>query len=182
MATSTITVLSSAAMRRTKVVLCLIVAACLGLLLDQMLKHPSAVVDGYAAVVSLGILAMLIGMARGTRAGFYLSDRGVVARMTFSTRSWDWRELDRVESMDLTSRGGPMGILAATTQRTEPRIQIIPVFHLAAGRTVVLRGLRTSSTSSYEPNWLDDALDAVNDRIEEHRTGGRGSGAPPRPS
>jgi hypothetical protein len=162
-------VLSSAQMRWSKAILCAILASLLVLLLPQMARRTNGVVFVYMGFVCLGVVVLLVGVVRSLRAGIYLSEDRVVVRTTYSNRSWRWAELERAESIDLVSRGGPMGILAATSQRSEPRIQIIPVFRRVTGSPVVVRGLRVSITSVHDKNWLDDALHEVNRRIEAHR-------------
>ena len=173
---------SSSAMRRIKAFLCLLVAVMLALLLAQMAQRVNSVVAVYMAVVSAAIVVLLIGMARAFRVGIYLVRDNVVVRTTFSTRSWSLGQLERVESMDMVSRGGSMGIFAFPAQRAEERILIVPVFRPVGRRPVVVRGLRISTRTLHDANWLDDALHEVNRAIDEHRAAGGAGPERPTPS
>lgn len=172
----------NAAMRRSKAWRCLICAVLLVLLLRQMSVHATSIVYLYMSIVGAGVVVLLGGMVRSLRMGISLTPDRVVVRTTFSTKSWKWDELERVESIDVTSRGGPMGIGTYTTQRTEPRTLITPVFRPVRGAPVVVRGLRVATSSPNDANWLDDALHEVNRAIAEHRTAPGTGGATATPS
>jgi hypothetical protein len=154
----------------------------LTLLFLQMAAHATSIVLLYMGIVAAGIVVLLIGMVRSLRMGISMTPDGVIVRTSFSTKSWKWGELDRVSSIDVATRGGPLGIAAYTTQRSEPRTLIVPVFRPVGRTPVPVRGLRVVTTSPADANWLDDALQVVNRTIIEHRTT-RGTGpAPPTPS
>lgn len=165
------------AMRRGKAGRSLIAALILSVLLRQMSEHASSIVFVYMAVVGAAVAVLLIGMVRSFRVGISITPDGVVVRTLFATRTWKWGELERVSSIDVISRGGPMGIGTYTTQRSEPRTQIIPVFRPVGRTPVPVRGLKVATSSPSDANWLDDALQIINKKIGEHRTAGE-SAAP----
>ena len=167
--TNDVAVLSSAELRWSKAIMCALAALLLVLLLVDMAKHTNTIVFVYMGIVSLGVVIALVGTARAFRAGIYLFGDRVVVQSTFSRVSWRWTELERAETIDRISRGGPLGVLAMTSQRAEPRVQIIAVFRRVQGSPVVVRALRVSTSSPHEENWLDDALHEVNRRIDAHR-------------
>lgn len=175
-------VFSFKAMRRARSTSCLAGAGVLGILFIQMEVNATAIVYGYMGVAAAGIAVLLTGAVRAWRIGIYLDDVGVVVRTTYSTRSWKWQELERVGTLDMVSRGGPMGVAAATTQRREPRTIIIPVFRLVGRNPVPVRGLKITTTTPQHANWLDTSLREVNRAIEEHRTAPEAGAASPTPS
>ena len=163
-------VFKSNKMRRARSAGCVAVAAVLVLMIHTMASHPTTLVDVYIGVVAAIAVVFLIGAGRAWWIGIYLGPDGVVVRTTYAKRSWRWGELERVESIDHVSRGGPMGLAAMTIQHAEPRTTIVPVFRPVGKTPVPVRGLKVSTTTPEHPNWLDESLQQVNRAIAEHRT------------
>jgi hypothetical protein len=169
-------------MRRSKALVCLFSAAVLSLLFSQMAANARSIVLIYLVVVGAGIATLLVGMVRSLRMGIFVVPDGVVVRTPFLTRSWKWGELDRVSSIDMTSRGGPVGIAGMTTQRSAPLTVIVPVFRPVGKTPVPIRALKVATKSPQDGNGLDDVLQVINRFIGEHRAAGGASAVPPTPS
>jgi hypothetical protein len=169
-------------MRRSKALVYFFSAAVLSLLFSQMARNARSIVLLYMVVVGAGIATLLVGMVRSLRMGIFVAPDGVVVRTAFLTRSWKWGELDRVSSIDMTTRGGPVGIAGMTTQRSSPVTVIIPVFRPVGKTPIPIRALKVATTSPQDGNGLDDVLKVINSSIGEHRAAGGASAVPPRPS
>jgi hypothetical protein len=162
-----VTEISWPSMRRGKALVCVVCAGLLLLLLGQMARQATnAVIVGYMAIVAAGVLALAIGAVRSFRIGFYLSDEGLVARTVYSTKSWRWDQISRADSMDLTIRRGTSNLVGGYFTGHEERVQVIPVIRRRRGTPVVLRGLKVQTSSNEYSNWVDDAVRAINDRLE----------------
>ena len=165
-----------ASARRSKAIICAVTAVLCVLMVVQMRQRANSLVDVYMLVVGIVAVVAAIGFVRSFRIGIEVSDEGVVARTTYTVRSYRWDEIASAESVDraifVTGRN-----VVPMNQQTRGRVQVIPVLHLTNGARVRLQGLQVHVDSAFVPNWIDDAVEEINERIEE-RHGALGSGAP----
>jgi Bacterial PH domain len=173
-------VFSSASARRPKAIACLATAGLGALLLTQMAKNATSVVLVYMGILSLVVLAALVGFVRSFRVGIEVNDDGVTARTTFATRRFAWDEIVEAQAVDRAIRTTGRSLVPMTPNAMK-MIQVVPVLRLTNGRRVRLQGLQAHIESDTFTNWLDDAIVEINNRLEERH--GLGSGAAPtRPS
>ncbi len=172
---------SSVYARRQKAVACLATAGLGTLLLTEMAKRPNTVVDVYMGIVALVAAAGVVGFVRSFRIGIAVSDKGITARTTFTTKHFAWDEVAEALSVDRAIRSTGRN-LVPMTQQARKRIQVVPVLRMTSGKRVRLQGLQVFIEADTYSNWLDDAVREINDRLAERR-GALGSGAtPPTPS
>jgi hypothetical protein len=173
---------SSGYVRRQKAVLCTVVAGLGALLLVQMAsKDPGSVVVVYMCIVALVVVVAIVGIVRAFRIGIEVTDEGVTAKTTYSTKHFAWDEIAEAQSVDRAIATTGRGLVPMSPQARQ-RIQVVLVLRLTSGQRRRLQGLQVKIESDTYSNWLDDAVREINERLEERR-GALGSGAtPPRPS
>lgn len=171
----------STAARRQKTFVCAVIAGLGILLLTQMASRPNGVVVVYMCIVGIGVITCILGIVRSFRIGIQVTDEGMTARTTYTTKHFAWDQIARAEAVDRAIRTTGRA-LVPMTQQSLRRIQVIPVLYLTSGKRVRLIGLQVNIESDTFSNWLNDAVQEINERLEERR-GALGSDAtPPRPS
>lgn len=172
------TTFTSPGLRRAKAMACAGVIGLDALLLVQMSHGPSSLTIGYMAAVGAFGLYMCVGLLRSFRAGIELTDDGVVARTSFSTKRFSWGELVEARSKDRAILGTGRALIPQMAPARD-RVQVVPQLRLTSGRLVYLHGLQIKIESDEISNWLDDALHEINNRLEARR---RALGSDPAPS
>lgn len=130
----------------------------------------SSAVAVYEGFVGILIGIGLVGFARSFRIGISLTPTGVVARSTFATRHYGWGQLVRATTSDHATRGarGPVAAYA-TRYLDRERVKVVAVLDLTGRKQARLYGLQTVCNLT-AGSWLDDAVDAINERLEARGT------------
>lgn len=171
--------------RRVKAFTLLVVILLLALLLSQMFKETNTVVDVYIGIVIAAIGVLAVGVFRAFRIGIVVDDERVVARTTYSTRSWTWDQIRKAGTIEQTPRGVPViGIPGIKASPMAESHNVIPVIRTTSGRVVPLRGLKvrvreTTRTNWAGTTWVDDAIDEINERAARRRAAGGAGGLTP---
>jgi hypothetical protein len=168
------TTFTSNELRRAKAIGCVLALGLSVFILFQMSRNPTTLVKGYMVVLGLVAVGLVVCLVRAFRVGIVLTDDAVIARTTLSTKTFAWDDIAEAISKDRRRMGTGQNFVAITRQ-AQQRIQVIPQLRLTSGRLVQLYGLQVTIPSSFDPNWLDDAINEINSRLAARR----GQGAAP---
>ena len=159
----------------TRAVLLAVAILLLGLLLKDMAKRITPIVDIYMGVVAAGIVVLIVGFVRAFRIGVTLDAERIIARSAFSTRSWRWEQVDGADAIERHRRGVGAGLRmnpSAWRATAAERYFVVPVIRLTSGRQVVLNGLSAMATTDIGESWTADAVHEINARLERRRGSG----------
>lgn len=157
----------------------LVIALC-GLLLYSMTKEITTVVLVYMGLVGFLAAFLAVGFVRAFRTGITLTDQGVVVRTTYSTKLWRWQQVERARAIDHNTRGGPFFMGASLNGGIgrgvphEQRMHVVPMLYLTNGRDYRLYGLRIVASTVDDSEWIDGAIQEINRRVAQMRSGGTG--------
>lgn len=160
---------TSGAIRRSKAAGCVVAMGFAIFILSQMAKNPTSIVKVYMAVLSVVTLGLAVCLVRAFRVGIVLTADGVVARTTFSTKSFPWDDIDRALAKDRHPMAPGRNFVASFQSQSQQRLQVIPQLRLTSGKVVRLYGLQISIPNPTSPNWVDEAIGEINRRLEMRR-------------
>jgi hypothetical protein len=161
---------TSSSIRRSKATGCVVALGVAIFILFQMAKDPTSLVKFYMAVLALVAVGLVVCLVRALRVGIVLSESGVIARTTFSTKSFAWDTIDRAVAKDRRPMSTGRAFVPAFTSQSQQRIQVIPQLRLTSGKEVRLYGLQISIPTPLSPNWVDEAISEINNRLELRRS------------
>jgi hypothetical protein len=167
--------------RRGKAIRYGLVIGLLGYLLGSMVSEVvTGVVVVYmvAVVVLIGFLA--IGLVRSFRVGIRLTDEGVEARTTYSTKTWPWGVIERARAHDRSVRVSPYVAGVAHMVNSDDRVKTYPMLDLTNGRDARMYGLQMTVREPESSAWIDDAVTAINQIVAARR--GETDPSAPRPT
>lgn len=160
---------TSGQIRRSKAAGCIVSIGLAIFILSQMAKNPTALVKVYMAILSVVALGLVVCLVRAFRVGIVLTSAGVVARTTFSTKTFVWDDIDSALARDRPPMATGRNFVASFSPQSQERLQIIPQLRLTSGKVVRLYGLQITIANPMTPNWVDEAISEINSRLEARR-------------
>lgn len=155
--------------RRNKMFACAIGFALSGLLAVQIAHNLTTFEIIYLVIAILVGVGFLVGLVRAFRVGITLDDEGVIVHAVTSTKTYRWSELKSARTLERAHHGSNARSMVIPSRNTVERIRIIPMLELTSGKTVQLYGLRIQVSSDDAANWIDDAIQGINDRLKAQR-------------
>jgi hypothetical protein len=112
--------------------------------------------------------------------GIRLTDEGVEARTTYSTKTWPWGVIERARAHDRSVRVSPYVAGVAHMVNSDDRVKTYPMLDLTNGRDARMYGLQMTVREPESSAWIDDAVTAINQIVAARR--GETDPSAPRPT
>jgi hypothetical protein len=146
------------------------IALCLYLLESMASSTVDGIIELYMVIVVLFIGFLGFGFVRSFQVGIRLTDEGVEARTTYSTRTWPWDTIKRARAHDRAVMQSQLVGSFMVIARREERTRIYPILDLTNGRDARIYGLQLVTADLESSSWIDNAVIEIN-RIVAARRG-----------